>query len=108
MINYLSNETSNKNQQRRIRQDNGAFSYDPAWVEEVKSIEGKSGTLPKNTGVFPYSENVVGKILSIFPGENIHIDAGLQVSIPPKADTLVPIRHSQLLLAQITGFLGST
>lgn len=72
-----------------------AFSYDPAWVEEVKSIEGTSGTLPKNTGVFPYSEGVVGKILSIFPGENIYIDPVLQVSIPPKADTLAPIRHSQ-------------
>jgi len=29
-----------------------AFSYDPAGVEKVKSIEGTSGTLPKNTGVF--------------------------------------------------------
>jgi len=80
-----------------------AFSYDPAWVEEVKSIEGTRAPYQKTLEFFPYSEDAVGKILSIFPGENIHIDPVLQVSISPKADTLAPIRHSQPLLAQITG-----
>ncbi|HIC91905.1 MAG TPA: hypothetical protein EYP21_07600, partial [Syntrophaceae bacterium] len=67
-----------------------AFSYDPARIQKVKTVEGYRWHPKEKHWSFLYSEDILGKILSIFDGENIHVDPALQVSVYPKANIAVP------------------
>lgn len=55
-----------------------SFSYDPKCVTKVKSIEGHRWHPDKKYWSFPYSKDILKKILSAFTGENINIDHSLQ------------------------------
>ncbi len=70
-----------------------AFSYNPTHVAKIKTIKDYRWHPKEKYWSFPYSEAVLEKILSVFDGENIHIDPALQVSIHPKAETLVPYQQ---------------
>ena len=67
-----------------------AFSYDPKFVAKVKSIEGHRWHPDKKYWSFPYSEDILKRILLVFKGENMHVDSTLQVSFEQKCDKQVP------------------
>lgn len=48
------------------------FSYDPKFVALVKTIEGHRWHPDKKHWSFPYSEDILKKILSVFKDENIN------------------------------------
>jgi len=70
-----------------------AFSYSSDRVAKVKTIEGYKWHPKEKYWSFPYSNDILEKILSVFGGENIHIDPALQVSVYAKADTLLPYQQ---------------
>jgi len=65
-------------------------SYDPKFVAKVKSIDGHRWHPDKKYWSFPYSEDIIERILSVFKGENIHVDSTLQVSFNQNTDKRVP------------------
>ncbi len=66
------------------------FSYDPNFVAEVKSIEGHRWHPDKKYWSFPYSQEILRKILSVFKGESIDLDSTLQVSFKQVVDKREP------------------
>jgi len=66
------------------------FSYDPKFVAKVKSIEGHRWHPDKKYWSFPYSQEILRKILSVFKGENIDLDSTLQVSFNQVVDKREP------------------
>jgi len=50
-----------------------SFSYDPKFVAKVKSLERHRWHPDKKYWSFPYSEDILKKILSAFNGEDVHI-----------------------------------
>ncbi len=67
-----------------------SFSYNPRFVAKVKTIEGRSWHPDKKHWTFPYSENILKKILSAFNGEDVLLDSTLQSSFSQKTDTQPP------------------
>ena len=65
------------------------FSYDPKFVAKVKSIEGRRWHPDKKYWSFPYSEDILKNILSVFKNENIYLDSTLQVYFKQKSNKQV-------------------
>lgn len=70
------------------------FSYDPKFVAMVKSIEGHRWHPDKKHWSFPYSENILKEILSVFNGEEVQLDSTLQFSVTQKVHAQ-PSKQSQ-------------
>jgi len=66
------------------------FSYDPKFVAKVKSIEGYRWYPDKKYWRFPYSQEILRKILSVFKGECVDLDSTLQVSFNQVVDKPEP------------------
>lgn len=67
-----------------------AFPYDTKFVIKVKSIEGHRWHPNKKEWSFPYSEDLLKRILLFFKNENIHLDSNLQVSFEQKSGKQIP------------------
>ena len=52
--------------------------YNPTYIKKIKTIPGYYWHPYKKYWSFPYSEDIFKKILSLFDGENIHLDSTLQ------------------------------
>ncbi len=52
--------------------------YNPTYIKKIKTIPGYYWHPDKKYWSFPYSEDIFKRILSIFKGENIHLDSTLQ------------------------------
>ena len=56
------------------------FSYNPVYIEKVKAIKGYKWHPKEKHWSFPYSDGVIGRILSIFKGEKTKLVPTLQVT----------------------------
>ena len=52
--------------------------YNPTHIKKIKTISDYRWHPDKKHWSFPYSEDIFKKILSLFDGENIHLDSTLQ------------------------------
>ena len=52
--------------------------YNPTYIKKIKTIPGYRWHPDKKCWSFPYSEDILKKILLLFDGENIHLDSTLQ------------------------------
>ncbi|MFQ6084088.1 MAG: site-specific integrase [Candidatus Aminicenantia bacterium] len=64
-----------------------AFSYNPAHIAKIKNINGYRWHPKEKYWSFPYSKDILENILTLFAGEEIHIDPALQASISPARET---------------------
>jgi len=59
-----------------------AFSYNPDFVQKVKTIEGHQWHPEGRYRSFPNTNGTVEKIIKVFEGEKINIDPDLQAYAP--------------------------
>lgn len=64
---------------KKFRKKKG-LTYDPKFVAKGKSIEGYRWHPDKKYWSFPYSQEILRKIISVFKGESIDLDSTLQIS----------------------------
>jgi len=60
--------------------------YNPTYIKKIKTIPGYYWHPDKKYWSFPYSKDILKRILSIFKGENIQVDSTLQVSFNQKSE----------------------
>jgi len=60
-----------------------SFSYSPEFISKLKSIDGYRWHPDKKYWSFPYSEDTLKKLLSVFKNENIDVDSILQIFFKP-------------------------
>ncbi|MBA7664314.1 hypothetical protein ES703_72372 [subsurface metagenome] len=60
--------------------------YNPTYIRKIKTVPGYYWHPDKKYWSFPYSKDILKRILSIFKGENIQVDSTLQVSFNQKSE----------------------
>jgi len=64
--------------------------YNSTYIKKIKTIPGYRWHPDKKYWSFPYSKDILKRILSIFKAENIQLDSTLQVSFNQKSYKQTP------------------
>ncbi len=88
--NYSMNPTSQIKLEREDTRIKLTLPYNPTYIKKIKTIPGYRWHPDKKYWSFPYSEDILKRILSIFKGENIQVDSTLQVSFNQKSYKQTP------------------
>ena len=76
--NYSMNPISQIKLEREDKRIKLTLPYNPTHIKKIKTISDYRWHPDKKHWSFPYSEDIFKKILSLFDGENIHLDSTLQ------------------------------